>query len=415
MGKYKTISKHADGKILKSDGFQISSEAKKAKKLDPSIIDGTLGTFYYEDGSFSTHNVIKEVFKTLKDEEVYLYSTSDGGAEFHEACVNHLLKHARADIEKEMFIKSIPTPGGTGALVSGCYNCLDPGQTLLIPTPCWGPYIGIATHRGINVEKYFLFDGDKFNLKGFKEKAEAIIAKQGKLVFFLNDPCNNPTGYTMTADELSELIEYLNSTQVPVVMIYDCAYMDMAVEGMYATREKLKLFTKCAENVLISVCLSYSKTFFIYGQRLGAQVIIGKDEQNVIDLFNAANFTARNTWSNCNKGMVSLVCKVNGDEKYNDKLNEELQVVVDLLNKRSEIFKKEAKEIGLQMYPYVGGFFITIPCDNEAQVIEELKNRKIYLLPTANSVRVAICSMPIKDIYGLAQKIKDVIDLYKNK
>lgn len=410
---YKTISNHADGKILKSDGFQISSEAKAHKKIDSSVIDGTLGTFYYEDGSFKTHNIVKEVFNTLKDDEVYLYSTSDGGKDFHEACVNHFLKHVRGDIEKEMYIKSIPTPGGTGALVSGCYNCLDPGQTLLIPSPCWGPYIGIATHRGINVESYFLFDGDGFNLYGFKEKADSIIAKQGKLVFFLNDPCNNPTGYSMTEKELEQLIDYLNSTKVPCVMIYDCAYMDMAVEGMYKTREKLKLFTKCAENVLISVALSFSKTYFIYGQRLGAQIIIGKDEKNVIDLFNAANYTARNTWSNCNKGMVSLVCKVDKDKSLIEKLNSELQIVVDALNKRSLLFLKEAKEIGLKTYPYQSGFFITIPCNNENEVIDELKRRKIYLLPTKNSVRVAICSLPVKDIYGLAGKIKEVIDLYK--
>lgn len=411
--QYKTISKHADGKILKSDGFQISSEAKAAKKLDPSIIDGTLGTFYYEDGSFSTHQIVKDVFKTLKDDEVYLYSTSDGGKDFHEAAVNHLFKHVRKDIEKEMFIRCIPTPGGTGALVSGCYNCLDPGETLLIPSPCWGPYIGIATHRGINVDSYFLFDGDKFNMKGFIEKGNEIIAKQGKLVFFLNDPCNNPTGYSMTSEELEELINYLNSTKVPCVMVYDCAYMDMSVDGMYKTREKLKLFTKCAENVLVSVALSFSKTYFIYGQRLGAQVILGKDEKNVIDLFNAANFTARNTWSNCNKGMVSLVCKVDKNPELVNELNKELQVVVDLLDKRSSLFLKEAKEIGLKTYPYQSGFFITIPCNNENQVIEELKKRKIYLLPTAKSVRVAICSMPVKDIEGLAKKIKEVIDLYK--
>lgn len=409
---YKTISKHADGKILKSDGFQISSEAKAAKKLDPSIIDGTLGTFYYEDGSFTTHRVVKEVFATLKDDEVYAYSTSDGGKDFHEAACNHMFKEFRSDIEKEMYIMSIPTPGGTGALVSGCYNCLDSGETLLIPTPCWGPYVGIATHRGINVEKYFLFDGEGFNLKGFKELALKTIEKQGKLVFFLNDPCNNPTGYSMTEAELEELILFLNSTNAPCVMIYDCAYIDMAVEGMHATRKKTKLFTKAAENVLISICLSFSKTYFIYGQRLGGQIILSKNKQNVVDLFNAANFTARNTWSNCNKGMVSLVSKIDKDVKLQERLNEDLDVVVKQLNDRSSLFIKEAKEIGLKHYPYQSGFFITIPCKNNDEVINELKNRKIYLLPTAGSVRLAICSMPVTDVKGLAKKIKEVIDMF---
>ena len=78
-------------------------------------------------------------------------------------------------------------------------------------------------------DSHTLFDGEGFNLKGFIEKANEIIAKQGKLVFFLNDPCNNPTGYTMTEEEFLSLIDYLNSTKVPCVMVYDCAYMDMAV------------------------------------------------------------------------------------------------------------------------------------------------------------------------------------------
>ena len=412
---YKTISKHADGKILKSDGFQISSEAKAAKKIDPSIIDGTLGTFYYEDGSFKTHDVVKEEFKTLSDDEVYLYSTSDGGKDFHEAACNHLFKEYREEIEKQMYVMSVPTPGGTGALVSGSYNCLDPGETLLIPTPCWSPYIGIATHRGINVEKYFLFDGDGFNLKGFKEAAERMIQKQGKIVFFLNDPCNNPTGYSMTNKELEDLILYLNSTKVPCVMIYDCAYMDMAVEGMHETRKKLTLFTKAEENVLISVCLSFSKTYFIYGQRLGAQIILSKNKQNVIDLFNAANFTARNTWSNCNKGMISLVIKIDKNPDLQEKLNKDINKVISELHARSTLFLKEAKEIGLKTYPYQSGFFITIPCENNDEVVKELKNRKIYLLPTAGSIRLAICSLPLKDCYGLAQKIKDVIEFINKK
>lgn len=411
--EYKIISKHSEGKILKNDTFQISTEAKEAKKIDPSVKDGTLGTFYYEDGSFRTHNVIKEVFKTLNDNEVYLYSTSDGGKDFHEAAVNHFFKHVRKDIEKEMYIRAIATPGGTGALVSGCYNCLDPGETLLVPTPCWGPYFSIANHRGINTETFFLFDGDKFNLKGFIEKANEIIAKQGKLVFFLNDPCNNPTGYTMSEEEFSELIDYLNSTKVPCVMIYDCAYMDMAVEGMKKTRDKFKLFTKCEKNVLISVALSFSKTYFIYGQRIGAQIIISKDEKVATDMYNAANYTARNTWSNCNRGMISLICKVDKDPKLIEKLNDELQYVVNDLKNRSSLFLKEAKEVGLTTYPYQGGFFIGVPCNRENDVILELKKRKIYLLPTAKSIRVAVCSMPLKDIKGLAQNIKEVIDMYK--
>ena len=48
------LGKHAIGKVLQDDALKVSSEAKNAKKNDPAVIDGTLGTFYYEDGTFKS-------------------------------------------------------------------------------------------------------------------------------------------------------------------------------------------------------------------------------------------------------------------------------------------------------------------------------------------------------------------------
>ena len=121
------------GKVLKDDALRISSEAKQAKKNDPEVIDGTLGTFYYEDGSFHTHNVVKKVFDTLDDKDIYLYSTPDGGVDFQNAAFNHMFRSYRSFIEETMDIRGIATPGGTGALVSSLSTTLEAGETLLIP------------------------------------------------------------------------------------------------------------------------------------------------------------------------------------------------------------------------------------------------------------------------------------------
>lgn len=410
----KIVAKHAAGKVLKSDGFQISAEAKLAKKKDPSIIDGTLGTFYFEDGSFKTFKVVHKVMSELKDEDVYLYSTSDGGPAFKEAILNWAFKEVRKEIEANLTVATIPTPGGTGALTSSVFNSLDPQETLLIPSPCWGPYVGIATNRAFKVEKFFMFDGDAFNLKGFIEKCEKIIAAERKLVTIINDPCNNPTGYNMTKKELEAVIDYFNSKKdIPCVLIYDCAYIDMAVEGMKETRDKMLAFTKANENVLISITFSFSKTFFIYGQRLGGQILLSKNKESVIEQYNAANFTARNTWSNCNKGMIRVVEEMTKSPALIDEYQVELEEVIQILNSRAKLFKRESKEVGLKLYPYHGGFFITIPCENNMLILQKLvEEEKIYLLPVDNAVRVALCSLPLSDIKGLAKKIKRVIQKY---
>ena len=407
------LAKSKIDKVLKDDALRIGSEAKQAKASDPSVVDATLGTFYYEDGSFHTHDVVKKVFNTLDDKDIYLYSTSDGGIDFQNAAFNHMFRNYRSFIEETMDIRGIATPGGTGALVSSLSTTLEAGETLLIPVPCWGPYFGIAKLRDVNVETFFMFKDDHFNLEGFIEKANDIIKKQNKLVFFLNDPCNNPTGYTMTRKEMDDLIAYLNSTNVPCVLVYDCAYMDMASEGLVETRDKLKHFADANENVIISLCLSYSKTYFIYGERLGAQIIIGKDKEAVKKLYEASAYLARNTWSNCNHGMISMVTKIDKDINLRLALDKELEVVWESLSKRSKIFLDEAKEVGLYTYPYNGGFFISIPVKNNIYLCNILKKEeKIYLLPVSNVIRVAICALSAKECVGLASRIKKVIDKY---
>ncbi|HKM30061.1 MAG TPA: aminotransferase class I/II-fold pyridoxal phosphate-dependent enzyme [Bacilli bacterium] len=410
----KIIAKHAAGKVLKSDGFQISADAKLAKKQDPNVIDGSLGTFYFEDGSFKTFKIVHEIMNKLTDDDIYSYSTSDGGPAFKEAILDWTFKHVRKEIEASLSVATIPTPGGTGALTSSVFNSLDPGETLLIPSPCWGPYVGIATNRAFKIEKYFMFDGDRFNMAGFIEKSEKIIAVEGKLVVIINDPCNNPTGYSMTNEELEAVISYLNSKKdVPCVLIYDCAYIDMAVEGMKATREKMLAFTKANDNVLINITVSFSKTFFIYGQRLGGQILLSKNKEAVIEHYNAANYTARNTWSNCNKGMIRVLEEMSKSPELIAEYQKELAEVTSLLDARAVLFKKESKAVGLEIYPYQGGFFITVPCQDKMLVLEKLiAEEKIYLIPFDDSVRVAICSLPLKDVKGLAGKIKRIIEKY---
>lgn len=408
------IADHAANKALKRDALQLSAEAKIAKRKDPSVIDGTLGTFYYEDGSFKVHDTISKKLEKINDMDKYLYSTAGGTKEYHDAIMNWFFQQSRNAIEEKLYARSIPTPGGTGALVAAVNNSTSYGETVLIPNPCWGPYVGICESRGRKVEKYTLFDEDKFNLNALKSKSREVLQKQNRLVCLINDPCNNPTGYTMTEDELRQLIKYFNSLEkTPVIMVYDAAYIDMAKEGFEATRKKLEVFTEANENVIIIVAMSLSKTFFVYGQRLGAQIILGKNEAEVQEFKDAGGYFARNTWSNCNKGLTSLMVELNNDKESIDSVKKEIEKVVEELDARGKVFMDEAKECGLKTLPYSSGFFISVPCNNNNLILDKLvEEEKVHLIPIAGCVRVALCALPTKDIKGLASKIKKIIDKY---
>lgn len=408
------IANHAKGKALKKDALLISAQAKEAKAKNDKVIDSTLGSFYYEDGSFSCHETVKKIMDNLKDTEKYSYSASKGTAAFENATINWLFQNHEKTFRDSMSIKAIPTPGGTGALSNGVNNATEYGETVLIPVPSWGPYVGICESRGRKVEKFSLFKDAAFNFEDLKDKADNIIEKQNKLVVIINDPCNNPSGYTMSKDELNQLIDLLNSYKdVPVVLIYDCAYIDMSNDGFDGSREKLTAFLNANENVMILVAMSYSKSFFVYGQRLGAQVIVSKNANEVMEFYNAANFFARNTWSNCNKAGVSLVEKIGSSQENIDAVKNEINKVVNILDERAKLFISEAKEIGLKYYPFNSGFFVTLPCNNTDLVLDKLvEEENIFLIPVQKGIRVAICSNTMDELKGLAKRIKKVIDKY---
>lgn len=407
------IAKHAAGKVLKNDNLDIASQAKLAKKADPATIDATTGMFYYEGNIFRGFKTVDKILKNMSDENFYAYSPSDGGALFQEAVLNWVFAEYRIEIEAKVHVRVLPTPGGTGAIYSAIFNGLDQGEKLLFPDLCWAPYYGISANHDLKTETFKLFAHDKFNFAGFKEAAEKIISEQGKLAFIINDPCNNPTGYSLTDDELRKIVDFISSLNSPCLFIYDIAYLDFASLDHLEPRRKFKILSEAGSNVLIALAFSASKTFSVYGQRLGAEIIMGKDEREVTEFFSASKFTARNTWSNANKGLINLMIALDKDSQLKQEFMNELRAVKEIIKTRAEMFLKEAASAGLATYPYRSGFFITIPVTDSMGALEALaKEEKIYLLPNANSVRLAFCSVSQTELSGLAERIKKVISRF---
>ncbi len=92
---------------------------------------------------------------------------------------------------------------------------------------------------------------------------------------------------------------------------------------------------------------------------------------------------------------------------------QEKSTFINLLQERANIFIEEAKEVGLPIYPYHEGFFLTIRIDDHVVKNElhlKLKKHNIFFVNVYGGLRVAICSIPKSKLKGLAKKIKDVLD-----
>ena len=56
------ISKSLEGKILKNDVLALSQEAKKAKQIDNSVVNATIGSLFDDNGVFYTFKHVDNFF-----------------------------------------------------------------------------------------------------------------------------------------------------------------------------------------------------------------------------------------------------------------------------------------------------------------------------------------------------------------
>ncbi|MEG0314165.1 MAG: aminotransferase class I/II-fold pyridoxal phosphate-dependent enzyme [Erysipelotrichaceae bacterium] len=410
----KFIKNEANTTPIVDTVFSIVSLATEAIKVNGAdkVVNATIGSLFNEEGKLVALDSVFNHFNEIDNITKAKYAGSFTGNASYRKQVFEWVK-GNADLKLEHSV--IATPGGTGAVSMTIGNILDPGETLVIPEIAWGSYNLMASDNQLDVVKYSLFKEDKFNMDSFKETCLNVLKKQNKLLVIINDPCHNPTGYSMTKEEWTEVIEFINECgkTAPSVILNDIAYIDYSY-NLNNTRKYMETFNNISDNVLIVVAFSTSKSLTSYGLRCGAAVILAKDKQTVRDVEIVFEKVARATWSNITNVAMDNFTYVTttGIEAYMSEKN----YYVNLLKERSDIFIKEAKEANLECYPYKEGFFVTVNIqDNDLRdkYHSLLMDNLIFSVKVNKGIRVAICSLSVDKCKGLAPRMKQILDTIK--
>lgn len=400
--------KTADLTPLK-DAIYVAAEAARADmaKNPDLVINATIGTLYGEEGKLVALDSVHDHFDRIDHRIKAAYASGLSGTdEFRETVWSWVTQSTGLDMPHSV----IATAGGTGAVSSTMRTFLDEGETVIIPDIAWTSYSLMASTYNFKAVTYDMFDGDHLNLASIRSVMEKVGKKQERILLVLNDPCHNPTGYSMTREEWHALIDMINdlSKDHHIILLDDIAYIDYG-HDLSDVRAYMKEFSRIAENCMICICFSCSKTLTFYGLRLGAAVVIAQKQEDVEDAHTVYLRIARSTWSNApNAPMANFVWVVNENREAYLK---EQQSYVKALQARSSLFKQEAQECGLDIYPYKEGFFITLRVkDNEEgkKLHAALMRKHIYTVLVNKGIRVGICALPLEKVRGLAQKIRAV-------
>lgn len=406
------INKEAQNKKLKNNILALASEAAKVKKLDNSVINATSGVLKNEKGILYEFDCVAKAIKDLNVSEKFAYSNSEGTPTFKKAVLYSVFGNFLKDLEEKCFVEVIPTPGGTGALNLAFINYVNQGETVLLPNHMWENYLNMGKDAGFNTDTYRLFnDEDLFDIDDLNRKVNELKKSQKRIMMLINDPCENPTGFCMKDEDYDNLLNIAkNNPENDFIYLMDIAYFDFYNVNPDIIRKRFSKFKDLPSNALALFVYSGSKSFGLYGLRVGALIGVSKDE-NEINLFkDASAFTSRAKWSCASTLGIHLIEKLVLHDDYRFDYEEEVKFVCSMLEKRSHAFLESAKKVGLKTLPYEKGFFICVPCKDPNKMLDALHKYGVHLIATRICLRVALCGVNKEEAARLPGLIKKCLD-----
>lgn len=382
--------------------FALHREATQRAARGESILNATLGTLADEDGRLAVMPSVLEALERAGGAEAAGYAPVSGRPDFLAATVEDLFGGGPLAGQAV----AAATPGGTGAVYQAVVNFLEPGQKLLTTHYHWGPYPSIARAVGRGFETFQMFRADRsFDVEALAVALDKHLEDQGRALVVLNDPCHNPTGYSLSSDEWRRVADLLRraGATAPVAVLMDVAYFRFG--GAAATRW-IDAIPALLESATVLVAWTASKSFTQYGARVGAVVALHRDFAERTQIENALGFTCRATWSNCNhlgQRAITELLTVPDLRRRSDEERDELNA---LLRRRIDVFNAEARSVGLRMPRYDSGFFVTVFTRDGERTAAAMRELGVYVLPMPGAVRVALCSTPLPVIPRLMDALQ---------
>ncbi len=202
------------------------------------------------------------------------YLPIDGIAAYDNA-VKALVFGADAEPVTSGRVATVQAIGGTGGLKIGAdfLHKLNPNAKVLISDPSWESHRAIFQNAGFEVDTYAYYDAAKRGVN-FDGMLQSLRSAAPGTIAVLHACCHNPTGYDITPAQWDQVIEVVKANDL-------VAFLDMAYQGFgHGIAEDGAVIGKfVAAGLNIFVSTSFSKSFSLYGERVGALSVVANDKE----------------------------------------------------------------------------------------------------------------------------------------
>jgi len=265
---------------------------------NPAKVNLGVGVYFDDNGKLPLLQCVQEAEKMMMEApKARGYLPIDGIAAYDKA-VQGLVFGADSAAVKAGRIATVQALGGTGGLKIGAdlLKRMAPDAQVLISDPSWENHRALFESAGFEVGQYPYYDAAKRDTEGgidFAGMLGALNSAAAGTIVVLHACCHNPTGYDITLDQWAQVIAAVKSRSL--VPFLDMAYQGFG-EGIAEDGAVVGLFMAAGLDYFVAT--SFSKSFSLYGERVGALSVVCESKDEADRVLSQLKRVIRTNYSN---------------------------------------------------------------------------------------------------------------------
>ena len=379
--------------------------AAYAADPNPKKIDLGIGVYRDEQGNTPILECVKKAEQILDSTQTTKSYLGPPGVKGFNSAITELIFGKDSAVLSEDRVRTVQTPGGTGALRVGAdlIKAVMPEATVWMSDPTWANHYAIFPAAGLKTEIYPYFDSESSSLR-FDEMMNTLRKRvPGDIVLF-HACCHNPCGVSPSPEQWEAITDL--AAERGFTPMVDMAYLGFE-RGIEEDALSVRLFAdKCPELILASSC---SKNFAVYRERVGAISVIGKSSETAANVLTVINSLTRQNYSMPPTHGTGIIDIILHDEELTELWLSEVTGMRNRINGLRKTLVEKIQAAGIErdfsfLERQSGMFsFLGLSVDQVTRLREEFS---IY---TVNSARVNIASFNDSNIDYFVGALRTVL------
>jgi aromatic-amino-acid transaminase len=261
---------------------------------NPSKVNLGVGVYFDDNGKLPLLKCVQTAEATMMAKPTPRGYLPIDGIAAYDAAVKSLVFGADSEPVSSGRVATVQGIGGTGGLKIGAdfLRKISPNAKVMISDPSWENHRALFTNAGFQVDSYAYYDAEKRGVN-FEGMLASLNAAAAGTIVVLHACCHNPTGYDITAAQWDQVIAVVKAKSLT-------PFLDMAYQGFgHGIQEDgavIGKFVAAGLNFLVST--SFSKSFSLYGERVGALSVVCIDKEECGRVLSQLKIVIRTNYSN---------------------------------------------------------------------------------------------------------------------